>query len=1274
MRSNFAVLLFYLLIFSYSEIVTAQSPTIISPSASTYNAREGDVLHVPFNARSSVNNNTLRFTYNVTPMPEGAELNYDPITTQKRFLWWPKMNQSGTYNLTFQVTDELNRTTSKVVTIQVADRVDGTPGIKVSKRTGYDTFEMLPPPYEELVSPAHSASIRIDSADPDSSKSQVTLSVQGLPTAGGITQDYWNTSPNTNLFLAWTPGLTNIGSFAATIVARDNTGKETSVPLVIKSRNRSNADNTFHFFPHIYSGLKNAFYHDNIAIKNAVVSGNISIGVVASNDGTQLSTVGNNPDAVPPSNARFRIVLLRSDGTETNIGGVLKQAERVSLDTTTLPDGQYVISIDLLDGDLPLWHPWNLILIVDNNGSPEPGPQKVAALGTRGTYGYWYLPGGKQGVDWVTVNGASNKPTEPYPARIIAPPANSTARNALLPGSAWFFETTTKNYTYREDIERHLSLTADGHTYIAGSVGRGYKTAAVGPAHSLTLAKRYVGFDGPRNNNQVSDQSDYTPDPLSSGFIGVEPSGRVFRVARNGTVTTIFGPRRKSNVVPYHPFDPNVTDQQRESQNEPFIGQYDIKLDNPWDPTFDPLNPNILFIADLNNSRIAKIDFSGPTPILSTFAGQVGATGFVDGSASAARFNGPSGLTADPVSGVLYVADRYNHAIRKIDRNGNVTTVAGKGPNSTPDIFTLQDQVNAAGGKVAYLQSSVPISTANLYFPLTVRMDSNRNLVISETVLNAIRRINLQTQNVEKIGFYNFDSSTSASKIDVDWRGNIGPVNDIIIANDNTGGRFTRLSADGSQVDEEGFLLPVFYELGTYNAGYGAGGTHHLCHSVVIDDESSAIGLVSYRRTSLTVLRPIQGGDVPASHVDPNWDAFTNGLATAAAGTAWSLPFDRLTPALSYKFSEANSLSLRPSLYNLYGSVGHALIGNLGTYDDLGKLSDADLANFIRSGAGGSIPRPEITGVDLRDLIYFIRTFSLRGKSEQPNLTTITSNLVGANLHNTSDSKNPEIRDIVVTPLSDTLVNVNWVTDEPTIGYIEYGTTESLGLSTAIETSFSNQHQITIKSLIPDRQYHLRIRQKDISGNLAYTADVPFLLGNPDIQPPTVPGNLTVTSNSATSLSLSWNASVDAVELAGYHLDVSLNSNFTSLVPGNSNLFVGNVTSKVVRSLLPETTYYVRVRSVDVAGNQSANSNVVSTTLPQAPPNQAPVVNAGVDQRTTVIDPVSLSASATDDGLPINPGTLSYSWKRFQAPVMSFLLLQTKNKQMQRSQRRNICT
>lgn len=79
-----------------------------------------------------------------------------------------------------------------------------------------------------------------------------------------------------------------------------------------------------------------------------------------------------------------------------------------------------------------------------------------------------------------------------------------------------------------------------------------------------------------------------------------------------------------------------------------------------------------LYVADTGNNAIRKITPDGK---VSTLAGD-GLAGDRDGRGAAARFNGPIGVAVDG-DGVVYVTDTYNDRIRRIAPNGDVTTIAG---------------------------------------------------------------------------------------------------------------------------------------------------------------------------------------------------------------------------------------------------------------------------------------------------------------------------------------------------------------------------------------------------------------------------------------------------------------------------------------------------------------------------------------------------------------------------------------------------------------------
>jgi sugar lactone lactonase YvrE len=85
------------------------------------------------------------------------------------------------------------------------------------------------------------------------------------------------------------------------------------------------------------------------------------------------------------------------------------------------------------------------------------------------------------------------------------------------------------------------------------------------------------------------------------------------------------------------------------------------------------LDEQFLFVADMNNARIRRIELQ--TRRVETYAGS-GVLGNADGPPGEASFSQPIGLAVDS-DGSLYVSDFVGNRIRRIDTEGNVSTVAG---------------------------------------------------------------------------------------------------------------------------------------------------------------------------------------------------------------------------------------------------------------------------------------------------------------------------------------------------------------------------------------------------------------------------------------------------------------------------------------------------------------------------------------------------------------------------------------------------------------------
>ncbi|WP_394749012.1 NHL domain-containing protein [Spongiimicrobium salis] len=129
-----------------------------------------------------------------------------------------------------------------------------------------------------------------------------------------------------------------------------------------------------------------------------------------------------------------------------------------------------------------------------------------------------------------------------------------------------------------------------------------------------------------------------------------------------------------------------------------------------------------VYVADSGNHRIRMID---PQGNVTTIAGS-GAAVISDGQGFNAAFDFPLGLAVAP-SGVIFVSD--NNAIRTIDANANVVTIAGNGVSNFED----------GPGPIARFRLSAGIT-----------VDNNGNAFVADTRSHRIRMID-QSGNVSTI-------------------------------------------------------------------------------------------------------------------------------------------------------------------------------------------------------------------------------------------------------------------------------------------------------------------------------------------------------------------------------------------------------------------------------------------------------------------------------------------------------------------------------------------
>ena len=156
-----------------------------------------------------------------------------------------------------------------------------------------------------------------------------------------------------------------------------------------------------------------------------------------------------------------------------------------------------------------------------------------------------------------------------------------------------------------------------------------------------------------------------------------------------------------------------------------------IEVNSIQDLSVDP--PGNVYIADQGADKIWKIDAT--TGVITTLAGtgQAGYSGD-GGPATNAQLNNPRGVYADG-SGNVYIGDRSNHRIRKVDPSGMITTIAGG--NAAGERGTLRGNA-AEGAPATEVQLNSPQgisknSTGEVHFTdrankRIFRIDSSGNL------------------------------------------------------------------------------------------------------------------------------------------------------------------------------------------------------------------------------------------------------------------------------------------------------------------------------------------------------------------------------------------------------------------------------------------------------------------------------------------------------------------------------------------------------------------
>jgi len=226
-----------------------------------------------------------------------------------------------------------------------------------------------------------------------------------------------------------------------------------------------------------------------------------------------------------------------------------------------------------------------------------------------------------------------------------------------------------------------------------------------------------------------------------------------------------------------------------------------------------------LYVIDQGFSNVRKVDAHGK---ITTVAGTTGSADLFSGDggpATAATFNAPLSVAVDP-SGNLYIADSGNNRIRRVDKKGIITTIAGTGDAG----------FSGDGG---------PATAAKLDDPEAIAFDKAGNLYIDDFNDDRIRRVDKKgiittIAGTGEEGFSGDGGPATAAKLNQVEDISFDTNGDLLIA-DTSNQRIRR-------VDQKGIITTV---AGTGTVGHSgdrgraAAATFHDPVSVVADSQGN---------------------------------------------------------------------------------------------------------------------------------------------------------------------------------------------------------------------------------------------------------------------------------------------------------------------------------------------------------------------------------------------------------------------------------------------------
>jgi sugar lactone lactonase YvrE len=262
------------------------------------------------------------------------------------------------------------------------------------------------------------------------------------------------------------------------------------------------------------------------------------------------------------------------------------------------------------------------------------------------------------------------------------------------------------------DYATHVAFDSSGNLYVADWLN--HRIRKVTPAGIIsTIAGNgtsgYAGDGRQAVAAQLNFPSGIAVDSAGNVFVADSGNVRIRRIDPAGTISTVAGNGGSGNV------------RDGDQATSGSIGA-------PIAVAID--SSNNLYFSDVAGCVVRKVT---PEGIISTVAGN-GTQGFSGdgGPATSAQLGRPMDISIDPL-GRLLISDTWNNCIRRVNPDGQITTIAGVGPHLTG---------SANNGPIgSFSGDDGPATLAALYFPIGLVEDSAGTVYFSDWGNRRIRKI-----------------------------------------------------------------------------------------------------------------------------------------------------------------------------------------------------------------------------------------------------------------------------------------------------------------------------------------------------------------------------------------------------------------------------------------------------------------------------------------------------------------------------------------------------